>query len=335
MNILTDNQTINTGLAGISIFFAFLSYRIARKATKDSYRHQKLTAKFHEMSIQYQALALQYQELASQKNLFEISRHHQQTLHEVTDELRIIMRELMTTASKTRNKIYYHFNDYDHHSAERSLRHCFGDINKIVMATFDKQLDRQSGQYLIDQLSKLTRIEEDIQRPSSKETLWDKLVFFFKDKPKPAYTKDILYANPLFYKSIKTILDAFTVDQSRKFYSETYPYIEEYLEVHNKFKKQLESLESRLSKAQEENRREPFEIKQIPNFGVFFIRTKADITRMIHLCPRFIPTPEGQLPPPNCLSNIIFAGTILYIVAHPQLWGQTQQNWTHKWRPYT
>ncbi|MBI9081434.1 MAG: hypothetical protein JEY79_17045 [Pseudodesulfovibrio sp.] len=332
---MKDIEIITTTLTCVSILLSFLYYRVTRKATKDSNRFQKLSVKFQEMSLQYQTLALQYQELASQKNHFEMSKHHQQTLNEVTDEFSIVMKRLMSAASKAHNKIYNHFKVHGPITNGKGLHGSFLAINRLVKDLFDKQLDKQPGQYLIDQLGILTGLENDFEDYEEPNSLWQKMKRFFVSNPEPTTTRELLCSNPLFCQNVNNLLKFFTEEQSRQLYSEVYPFINEYFEAHNEVEKKLYDLEKRLTKAQEENQREPFDIERIPNFGEAFKRTKADIIRMNHLCPKYIPTPGGSPPPFNCIANIIFAGTVLHIVSHPHLWGQSLPNWSLAWRPYT
>ncbi|NDV17808.1 hypothetical protein GO013_00045 [Pseudodesulfovibrio sp. JC047] len=336
-NMIKDASTVATVIIlGTSCLISLFAYFKSRKATKTTIRHQIEIEKLQKESLYYQQTSLLYQELASQKNHFDISRHHQKTLIEVSDELRKIVKELTSVAGKAYQKIYEHFDNYDPPRFQKHLRHNFHDITEVVKDIYDPALDSDHGMGIISRLQFLTRLDEDFEdhKPQAPQSYWHRLIARFKKCQEPSSYQEELYRLPNFYENVAILLDAFSTKQSMEMYSAIYPYIDEFLTLHANSRDQLEKLEKRLKKALEENGNEPFDLLAVPNLGFAFLRKQKDISKFLHLRPVAHYEPDNNYQH-HCIPNIIYAGSVLRIVRYPNLWGQWQPGYGDNMRSYS
>lgn len=336
-NITKDTSIVSTFIIpGVSCLIALLAYLKSRKAIKATIRHQNEIEKLQKESLHYQEVGLLFKEMESQKNHFDISRHHQKTLNEVTEELKIIVKDLTSVAGKAYQKIYDHFDYYDPPRFQKHLRHNFHDITEAVKDIYDPALDSEYGMGIINSLHFLTRLEEDFKdyKPKAPQSYWDRLLKAFKRCQRPSSYKDALYRLPRFYENIATLFFAFSTEQSMEMYSAIYPHIDEFLTLHANSCDQLRELEERLKKALRVNESEPFDLLAIPKLGFAFQRTQKDISKFLHLWPLALHKPDKNFRI-HCISNIIYACSILRIVRYPHLWGQWQPGYGDNMRSYS
>lgn len=336
-NIIKDTSVVSTFIIpGVSCLISLLAYLKSRRAIKATIRHQNEIEKLQKESLQYQEIALQYQKLESQKNYFEISRHHQKTLNEVTGELKIIVKDLISVAGKAYQKIYDHFDFYDPPGFEKHLRHNFHAITEAVKDIYDPALDSEYGMGIINSLQFLTRLEEDLKdyKSQAPQSYWDRIINTFKRCQRPSSYKEALYRHPMFCENVATLFDAFSIEQSMEMYSAIYPQINEFLTLHANSYDQLRELEERLERALKVNKSEPFDLLGIPKLGFAFQRTQKDISKFLHLWPLALHKPDDNFRI-HCIPKVVYACSILRIVRYPDLWGQWQSGYGDNMRSYS
>ncbi|ACS80170.1 hypothetical protein [Maridesulfovibrio salexigens] len=288
-----------------SLFVALLSYRKSIKTSATTETHQQLL---------------------NVKVFFDVSRHYIDRLNKVSEDFNQVIAELASVAEQSHSDIMHVFDDFD--TLEMStpfLRHEFYSATEEVMTYYDEDITFKHGLYLINQIRRIKEIDyiSTENNPPKKKWFWFKIL----KKPNNYSKRDDWQISNTFNMHVVEIYTRIQKKDEPKLYEQVYKHLNLYRQKHHELRHRIEHLQDRLEKMRIENTRDPINFKDVPNFGRKFYQLKNDISIIKNFDLIDIPKVE-YFPIQNGVALSIYAGCVLRIIAHYEIWGHTTSFWS-------